>query len=120
MNADELFAQIEAENPRIAEIAHEVDPPYILALNVMNLRRERGMTQAQLADAIGVSQPRIAEVEAGDANPRLVTLSKIAHALGVTLSELLEDNLNADRAERRRAFVAAEVEPEPSRKRRVK
>ncbi|HEU4561330.1 MAG TPA: helix-turn-helix domain-containing protein [Longimicrobium sp.] len=77
MNADELFAQMEAENPRIAEIAHEVVPPYILALNVMNLRRERALTDAQPADAIGVSQPRIAEVEAGDANPRLVTLGKM-------------------------------------------
>ena len=120
MSIDELFAEIEAENPAIAEIAHEVDPPYILALNVIRLRRERGITQAELADAIGVAQPRIAEVETGDANPRLITLSKIAHALGVTLSELLEDNLNAERAERRRAFSAAEVKPEVSRKRRVK
>jgi transcriptional regulator with XRE-family HTH domain len=123
MSIDEIFAQIEAENPRIAEIAHEVDPPYILALNVMNLRRERGITQAQLAQAIGVAQPRVAEIEAGDANPRLATLSKLAHALGVTLSELLTDHLNADRAERRRAAreriaaasdAAAEV---PSRRR---
>jgi len=63
------------------------------------------MTQAQLAAAIGVSQPRIAEIEAGDANPRLLTLSRIAHALGITLSELLADNLNAGRAARRQAFA---------------
>jgi DNA-binding XRE family transcriptional regulator len=97
MRIDELFAQIEAEHPEIAEIAHEVDPPAILALNVMRLRAERGMTQAQLAAAIGVSQPRIAGIESGDANPRLATLSKLAHALGVPLSELLVDNLNPTR-----------------------
>ncbi|HET7229869.1 MAG TPA: helix-turn-helix transcriptional regulator [Longimicrobium sp.] len=113
MNWDELWVEIEDENPTPPEVAAEVDPPYILALNVMRLRRERGITQAQLAEAIGVSQPRIAEVEAGDANPRLVTLSKIAHALGVTLSELLFDHMNEDRTARRQAArerMAAAVE----------
>ena len=38
---------------------------------------------------------RIAEVERGDSNPRLLTLSKLAHALGVTVSDLLVDNLHA-------------------------
>lgn len=93
MRIDDIFAQIEAENPEILEIAHEVDPPSILAVNVIRTRNERGMTQAQLAEAVGVAQPRIAELERGDANPRLVTLSKIAHALGITLSELLDDTL---------------------------
>jgi transcriptional regulator with XRE-family HTH domain len=119
MRMEDVFAEIEARHPEIAEIAHEVDPPYILALNVIRLRRERGLTQAELANRLGVSQPRIAEVEAGDANPRLITLSKIAHALGVSLSELLTDNLNANRA----AAVPAQVrgeENEPTRKRRVK
>ena len=97
MNIDEVFARIEAEHPEIAELAHEVDPPAILAFNIIQMRTRRGMTQAQLAEAIGVAQPRIAEVERGDANPRLVTLSRIAHALGVTLSELLEDNLYGNR-----------------------
>lgn len=121
MNIDELFAEIAAEHPDIAEIAHEVDPPSILALNVMNLRAARGMTQAQLAAAIGVSQPRIAEVEAGDANPRLATLAKIAHALGVPLSELLVDNLNPGR-QARRAAIRARVneDAEPVRRRKVK
>lgn len=93
------------------EVAHEVDPPYILALNVMRLRRERGLTHEELAHALGVSQSAIGRLEAGDSNPRLITLSRIAHALGVTLSELLMDHLNAERAERRRAFSAARREP---------
>lgn len=119
MNVDELFARLEAENPPDPEITREVDPPYILALNVMTLRRERGLTQAQLAAAIGVAQPRIATVESGDANPRLVTLSKIAHALGVTLSELMTDNLNAERSARYAAIRAASGEGEPDRSRNV-
>lgn len=95
MRFDDLCARIEAENPVSAEIKAEVDPPNILALNVVRMRDARGLTQAQLAEALGVAQPRIAEIERGDANPRLITLSRLALALGVTLPELLVDNLNA-------------------------
>ena len=120
MNLDEYEAEIEAKYPQVLEVAPEVDPPHYLALNVINLRSQRGMTQAQLAAAVGVSQPRIAKVERGDANPRLITLSKLAHALGVTLSELLVDSLSTPAHARRAAIPASGEENEPSRKRRVR
>lgn len=119
MNVDELFAHIEAENPEPVELRLELDPPNFLALNVMTLR-SKGMTQAQLAAVIDVSQPRIAKVERGDANPRLITLSKLAHALGVTLSELLVDNLCEPARTRRAELWRAREENEPARKRGVK
>jgi len=117
MRIEELFAQIEAEHPEVTAVAHEVDPPAILALNVMRLRAERGLTQAQLAAAIGVSQPRIAGIESGDANPRLSTVSKLAHALGVTLSELLVDNLNPTRGLPAAKIVRDRAEEEPRKRR---
>jgi DNA-binding XRE family transcriptional regulator len=119
MRIDEVFAEIEAENPGILDYSHEVDPPVILAANVLRVRTERGMTQAQLAEAIGVAQPRIAEVERGDANPRLSTLSKIAHALGITLSELLEDNLYGNSSSASAAGPSAQTDMPGTRKRRV-
>ena len=51
------------------------------------------MTHAEIADASGLAESFVQRVERGEANPRLVTLSKIAYALGVPLSELLRDNL---------------------------
>lgn len=54
--------------------------PYLRAL-----RKARGLTQAQLGEVIGVSQARIAEIEA---RPGLVSfdqLMKLLSALGVTL-----------------------------------
>jgi HTH-type transcriptional regulator/antitoxin HipB len=54
------------------------------------LRKRRGLTQAKLGQLLGVSQARIAEIEA---NPGLVNLEQmlqIFSALGVTLS-LVED-----------------------------
>ena len=51
------------------------------------LRSERGMTQAQLARRLGVSQPHIAKLEAGRArNIELHTLCRWATALGAKLT----------------------------------
>jgi transcriptional regulator with XRE-family HTH domain len=121
MRWDDLMAEIEAENPGIFDYDPEVHPPLILALNVIQARDRLGLTQAQLAEAVGVAQPRIAEVERGDANPRLITLAKLAHALGITLPELLEDNLFGDRSAGSAAPDGAAAEPAaPSpRKRRA-
>lgn len=120
MNVDELFAHIEAENPEPVELTLELDPPNFLALNMMTLRSKRGLTQAQLAAAIDVSQPRIARIERGEANPRLITLSRLAHALGVSLSELLVDNLCEPARTRRAALWKARQENEPPAWRQAK
>jgi transcriptional regulator with XRE-family HTH domain len=90
MRAEDFFRELEAEHPTDPAVAAEVDPPHFLARNVYRLRKERGLTQEQLAEAVGVRQPRIAEVERGDANPRLATLAKLAHALGVPVWALLD------------------------------
>lgn len=69
-----------------------VEKPFAdFAINVMRLRQERGLTQQQLAARAGLKQPRIAEIERSDANPTLLTISRIAHALGVTPDRLLMD-----------------------------
>lgn len=44
-------------------------------------RMDRGLTQAQLAEAAQTTQPRISAIEALDGNPRLDTLERIASAL---------------------------------------
>lgn len=44
-------------------------------------RHELGLTQAELADAAGVSQPLIARIEGGDVDPRLSTLRRIVEAM---------------------------------------
>jgi transcriptional regulator with XRE-family HTH domain len=90
MRADEFFRRLDEEFPTDPAVAAEVDPPHVLASNVYRLRKDRRLTQDQLAEAVGVRQPRIAEVERGDANPRLLTLSKLAFALGVPVSALLD------------------------------
>lgn len=51
------------------------------------LRAQRGLTQAELAKRLGVSQPHIAKLEAGRAkNIELHTLCRWATALGAKLT----------------------------------
>jgi ribosome-binding protein aMBF1 (putative translation factor) len=49
-------------------------------------QRERcGLTQAELARRMGVTQPTIARLEAGGTTPNMGTLRRIAEALGLEL-----------------------------------
>jgi len=89
MRGDDLFRQLEAENPLAAEDAAEIDAPYVLALDVTSARKALGMSQEALARALGVTQPRIAQIERGDANLRIGTLARLAVALRCDLRDLL-------------------------------
>lgn len=53
------------------------------ASRVDSLLRERGMTQAELAAAIGVGQPAVSMMLARKARPQRRTIEKIAQALDV-------------------------------------
>ena len=54
------------------------------------LREDRGMTQADLARRAKVSAGYIARLETLRHDPKLSTLVKLARALGVPVTELLE------------------------------
>lgn len=65
------------------------------------LRSQRGMTQAQLAQRLGVSQPHIAKLEAGRAkNIELHTLCRWATALGAKLTVDVVPNSSARKRKR--------------------
>ncbi len=55
------------------------------------LRKQRELSQASLAETAGLSQVAISKIEAEQKSPTLRTLEKLAIALGVTVSELLEE-----------------------------
>lgn len=55
------------------------------------LRREQGWSLDFLADASGVSRSMLSQIERGKANPTLAVTFRIAHAFGLTLSDLVEE-----------------------------
>ena len=56
--------------------------------NMKKARQEKGLSQAELAKAVGVSRQTINMVESGEYNPTLALCLKICHELGRTLDEL--------------------------------
>jgi ribosome-binding protein aMBF1 (putative translation factor) len=63
----------------------EARESFALAERVRQARERLGVTQAELAARIGSTQPAIARLEAGGVSPSLVTLRRIAAALGLEL-----------------------------------
>ena len=53
---------------------------------LISLRKEKGLTQRELAKAANLTQPAIARLESKSATPQLDTLSKVADALGYSLA----------------------------------
>ena len=61
-----------------------------LAMRLKALRKERGWKQPDLAKKSGLSPGYIARLETGRHDPKLSTLVKLAKALDVSVSKLLE------------------------------
>ena len=53
-------------------------------------REKAELTQAKLAEMIGVSQPTVAMWEAGDRKPDIIMLKKLTSILGCSADDLLE------------------------------
>ncbi|HEX8317609.1 helix-turn-helix transcriptional regulator [Longimicrobium sp.] len=87
----EEYLERELRDPEVAASWAESLPKIDLAVNVCLLRMERGLSQKQLAEAAGLSQPRITDIERSDANPTLLTITRIANALGVRVERLFAD-----------------------------
>ena len=62
-----------------------------IAGQVADRRKERGLSQADLAELVGTTQSAIARLESGGRPPRIDTLLRIANALEADLRiELLD------------------------------
>ena len=66
-------------------------PPPTLRNKLRDLRADRdGMTQQQLATAVGVTRQTIISIEAGRYAPSLLLAFRIAAALDVTITEAFQ------------------------------
>jgi len=58
---------------------------------IRNARRRAGLTQKELGEKLNVSQSAIGQFENENSNPNLKTIRKIADALNIPISELVDD-----------------------------
>lgn len=63
--------------------------------SIKSVRLEKGFTQKQVADACGMADSAIRKYESGKIVPKLETLRRIAGALGVEWTELVDGDTAA-------------------------
>lgn len=61
-----------------------------VALNLQRLRREKGLSQEELADRAQIHQTYLSGVERGRPNPTITVLQRIAEALNAGIADLVE------------------------------
>jgi transcriptional regulator with XRE-family HTH domain len=77
--------------PILPPDAHQLDVRRHVGARVLSLRRQAGLTQEQLAEAIQVDRRAIGRVENGAVSVRLDQLTAIARAIGVPVWRLLRE-----------------------------
>ena len=81
---EEVMAPLYAKDPQLKQRIQAGVQRLKVIVKIIELREKAGLTQAQLAKRIGVSQPFIAKIENDEAsNLSLETLVKIVNALNM-------------------------------------
>jgi transcriptional regulator with XRE-family HTH domain len=67
------------------------DQEYLIELGkaIVEKRKILCLTQSELAFKVGIEVPNLSVIENGKSNPQLLTIVRIAAALGVELTDLL-------------------------------
>jgi len=80
-----ILAAEEARDPEVAAELARTAVANQLAILVIQYRVDHDLTQTALARKLGMSQPAVARLEAGDHEPSVATLMRLARHLGITL-----------------------------------
>lgn len=80
---EQVLASQLAADPEFAAEWARLAPARALAAALIGFRADNELSQRELAGMLGVSQPRVVELESGEKNPQIETLLKIAAATGL-------------------------------------
>lgn len=70
---------------------------YVTGATIRRLREQKGITQSQLADVIGVTAKAVSKWETAKGLPDLTLIQPLAAALGVSVAELMSGNVVVNR-----------------------
>lgn len=71
------------EDPEFRDEWNRTTLARAVSLGVIAYRTKHGLSQTELAKEIGVKQPAVARLEAGEKNPTWETLNRLSEALGI-------------------------------------
>ena len=67
-----------------------VDVRRLVGANIRRTRIALGMTQAKLAEKLGVDRAYVSGLETGKRNPTIITLHHVAEALGAKIGSFFD------------------------------
>jgi len=80
---DALLAEEQLADPSFRAEWQRLAPARELAATLLRYRTEHKLSQRDLAKKLGVSQPRIVKLEAGEHNPEVDTIINAVRRLGI-------------------------------------
>ena len=81
---------LDPQSPEMLRAEFLVSGDRELLRRLVEVRKERGLSQAQVGDLMGVAQPTVAAFEAHDSNPQLSTIRRYAHAVRALIRHEVE------------------------------
>jgi ribosome-binding protein aMBF1 (putative translation factor) len=91
VTTEEVIEQRRREDPEFAAEWDRLAVAREVAVEIMRYRAERSLTQRQLGAQVGMKQPQIARLEAGDIEPSIGSLRRLSAATG------MEFNINVSK-----------------------
>ena len=72
-----------------------------LGMMISSLRKEKGMTQLELAEKMGVTDKAVSKWERDLSYPDLHSIPKLAEIFGVSVEDLMQNRLESQREEKK-------------------
>ena len=64
----------------------------LIGKRISNIRKDQGLTQAELSEKVGISEKYLSRVERGRQMPSIVVVARICEALSISSDQLLALN----------------------------
>lgn len=73
------------QNPEFKAEWDALEPEFQIIKAMIDGRKEKNITQKELADITGITQADISRIETGNSNPSIQTLQRLAAGLGMRI-----------------------------------
>lgn len=84
--------------PSPTAVGGKAAPSPGIASNIKALRKRFGVTQRELAEAVGVTENAVSKWETGRSVPRMWAIERIAERYGIAMSSIVDDGGMAERS----------------------
>jgi DNA-binding XRE family transcriptional regulator len=90
MDALAKLLDLDPDDPEVRRARFLAEEDYQLLRKLVELRKRSGVTQATVAERLGITQPSVAAFERYDSDPKLSTIRRYAQVVGLLVGHKVE------------------------------